>query len=228
MNDVVSQLVFCENGSDVDSVIVNGEVVVENGRLTKVDEQEVLRLAEQARQRLDPSIQRELAAAQKYRAGIGSDVFPSIRPTLEQSDSPGLCFANRPGTADPGVQELFARFNGASKNRSSLVPFRGLLVSIANPKAGYFFERRRDDLKSRRQISFSKAAGKESAGSPVKLNGLVKLGRRFCSLGSMRCKSLGRARRAGYGKNIDMSEIRADLFVQDRARALRGDVIYRA
>ncbi len=35
MNDVVNQIVFCENGSNVDSVIVNGEVVVEGGRLSQ-------------------------------------------------------------------------------------------------------------------------------------------------------------------------------------------------
>jgi 5-methylthioadenosine/S-adenosylhomocysteine deaminase len=63
LNDVVSQLVFCENGSSVDCVIVNGEVVVHGGRPTKVNEMEVLQLAERSRRRLDPSIQRELAAA---------------------------------------------------------------------------------------------------------------------------------------------------------------------
>ena len=31
LNDVIAQLVFCENGGDVDSVIVNGEIVVEGG-----------------------------------------------------------------------------------------------------------------------------------------------------------------------------------------------------
>ena len=35
LNDVISQLVFCENGSSVDTVIVNGEIVVEDGRLKK-------------------------------------------------------------------------------------------------------------------------------------------------------------------------------------------------
>jgi len=64
LNDVLAQLVFCENGSDVDRVIVNGETVVEEGRLTKIDEKKVLKIAEQARRRLDPSIQRELAAAE--------------------------------------------------------------------------------------------------------------------------------------------------------------------
>jgi 5-methylthioadenosine/S-adenosylhomocysteine deaminase len=74
LNDVLGQLVFCENGSSVDSVIVNGEVVVEGGRLTKIDEKEVLRLAEQARARLDPSIQSELAMAQTLEPSL-SDMY---------------------------------------------------------------------------------------------------------------------------------------------------------
>jgi 5-methylthioadenosine/S-adenosylhomocysteine deaminase len=64
LNDVIGQLVFCENGSSVDMVMVNGEVVVESGRLTRVDEREVLQFAVRSRERLGPSIQRELAAAQ--------------------------------------------------------------------------------------------------------------------------------------------------------------------
>ena len=75
LNEVMSQLVFCENGSGVDTVIVNGEVVVECGRLTKVDELEVLRLAEHARTRLDPSIQRELAAAKTMEPALAEMYF---------------------------------------------------------------------------------------------------------------------------------------------------------
>ena len=75
LNDVMNQLVFCENGSDVDTVIVNGEVVVEGGRLTKVNEQEVLRLAQQARARLDPSIQRELTAARTMEPALAEMYF---------------------------------------------------------------------------------------------------------------------------------------------------------
>ncbi len=75
LNDVMGQLVFCENGSGVDTVIVNGEVVVEGGRLTKVDEPEVLRLATQARTRLDPSIQRELAAARTMEPALAEMYF---------------------------------------------------------------------------------------------------------------------------------------------------------
>ncbi len=75
LNNVVGQLIFCENGSDVDSVIVNGEIVVEGGRLTKVDENEVLRLAEQSRTRLEPSMQRELAAAKTMEPALAEMYF---------------------------------------------------------------------------------------------------------------------------------------------------------
>ena len=75
LNDAVAQLVFCENGSDVDSVIVNGEIVVEGGRLTKIDEGEVLRLAEQARHRLEPSLQKELAAAKTMEPSLAEMYF---------------------------------------------------------------------------------------------------------------------------------------------------------
>ena len=49
LNDLMGQLVFCENGSSVETVIVNGEIVVQSGRLTCMDEQEVLALATKAR-----------------------------------------------------------------------------------------------------------------------------------------------------------------------------------
>jgi 5-methylthioadenosine/S-adenosylhomocysteine deaminase len=75
LNDAMSQLVFCENGSGVDTVIVNGEVVVEGGRSTKVDEQEVLRLAAHARARLDPSIQREMQAARTMEPALAEMYF---------------------------------------------------------------------------------------------------------------------------------------------------------
>ena len=42
LNDLRNHLVYCENGSSVDTVFVNGEVMVENGRMTRVDEGELL------------------------------------------------------------------------------------------------------------------------------------------------------------------------------------------
>jgi len=75
LNDVVNQIVFCENGSNVDTVIVDGVVVVEGGRLTRVDEMEVLRLAETARTRLEPSMQRDLAAARTMEPALAEMYF---------------------------------------------------------------------------------------------------------------------------------------------------------
>jgi hypothetical protein len=51
--------------------------VVEGGRSTKVDEKEVLRLAQQARTRLEPGMQRELAAA-KTMEPILADMYSRV------------------------------------------------------------------------------------------------------------------------------------------------------
>ncbi len=75
LNDVLGQLVFCENGTSVDTVIVNGEIVVKGGTLTQVDEFEVLQLASKARERLDPSIQAELAAAKTMEPALAEMYF---------------------------------------------------------------------------------------------------------------------------------------------------------
>ena len=42
LNDVRNHLVYCENGSSVETVIVNGEIMVDGGRLTRVDEEALM------------------------------------------------------------------------------------------------------------------------------------------------------------------------------------------
>lgn len=42
LNDVRNHVVYCENGASLEKVIVDGEVVVEGGRLTRVDEEALL------------------------------------------------------------------------------------------------------------------------------------------------------------------------------------------
>jgi 5-methylthioadenosine/S-adenosylhomocysteine deaminase len=42
-NDLQNHLVYCENGSSIDKVLVNGKVVVEGGKLTNVNERELIR-----------------------------------------------------------------------------------------------------------------------------------------------------------------------------------------
>ncbi|MPZ77517.1 MAG: amidohydrolase family protein [Deltaproteobacteria bacterium] len=75
LNDVRNQLVFCENGSSVDTVIVNGEIIVEGGRLQRMNELEVLNLATKSRNQLDSSIQRELAAAKSMEPTLAEMYF---------------------------------------------------------------------------------------------------------------------------------------------------------
>lgn len=41
-NDILNHLVYCENGNSIEQVMVNGEIVVENGKLTRVDEAALL------------------------------------------------------------------------------------------------------------------------------------------------------------------------------------------
>jgi 5-methylthioadenosine/S-adenosylhomocysteine deaminase len=42
LNDVANHLVYCENGSSLETVMVNGEIVVEHGKLARVDERALL------------------------------------------------------------------------------------------------------------------------------------------------------------------------------------------
>ena len=42
LNDVRNHLVYCENGSSVETVIVNGEIMVDDGALTRVDEEALM------------------------------------------------------------------------------------------------------------------------------------------------------------------------------------------
>src|SRR5437870_7518060 len=42
LNDVIQQLVFCERGQSVDTVLVDGRIVVKGGRLTRVREKALL------------------------------------------------------------------------------------------------------------------------------------------------------------------------------------------
>jgi 5-methylthioadenosine/S-adenosylhomocysteine deaminase len=43
LHDPYLHLVYCEHGASVDTVLVNGEVVVERGKVTSVDEQALRR-----------------------------------------------------------------------------------------------------------------------------------------------------------------------------------------
>ncbi len=75
LNDIVTQLVFCENGSSVDTVLVNGEVVVAGGRLAKMDEADVLAEANRLYEPLRPAIRREMRDAAVMEPSLAEMYF---------------------------------------------------------------------------------------------------------------------------------------------------------
>ena len=75
LNNVLHQLAFCENGNSVDTVIVDGEIVVEGGRLTRMKEEEVLALAAESAERLLPGVQQEIAAARTMEPALADMYF---------------------------------------------------------------------------------------------------------------------------------------------------------
>lgn len=75
LNDVVTQLVFCENGSSVDTVLVDGEVVVEGGRLAKMDEAAVLAEVNRLYEPLRPAIRKEMEDAAVMEPSLSEMYF---------------------------------------------------------------------------------------------------------------------------------------------------------
>ena len=75
LNDVVTQLVLCENGSSVDTVMVNGEVVVARGRLTKVDDFEILSEVNRLYEPLRPAIRKEMQEAAVMETSLSEMYF---------------------------------------------------------------------------------------------------------------------------------------------------------
>jgi cytosine/adenosine deaminase-related metal-dependent hydrolase len=59
LNDVYKHLAYCENGTSIELVMVDGEVVVEGGRCTRVDEQALL-----------AAFRERLAAFARYHRGL--------------------------------------------------------------------------------------------------------------------------------------------------------------
>lgn len=52
-NDLLSALVYSANGTETDTVIIDGEIVLEHGRLTKADEEEIYAKAQEVIDRID-------------------------------------------------------------------------------------------------------------------------------------------------------------------------------
>ncbi len=69
-NDPFVQLVYCENGSSVDMVFVDGNLVVESGRVTTVDEKAVYREVGKARASLEGAVRASQATTAPLEAPV--------------------------------------------------------------------------------------------------------------------------------------------------------------
>lgn len=85
-NDIVAQLVFGEDGTGVDSVMVGGRMVLDRGRLTHVDLPRVRARAEEAMARLAAATSRARATAEalapyvsQFCAGLAASPLPIHR-----------------------------------------------------------------------------------------------------------------------------------------------------
>ena len=76
LNDVRNHLVYCENGSSVETVIVNGEIMVEHGRLTRVDEEALM---DELRDMM-PAIQADQERLEAKNRGVHSAARRGLAP----------------------------------------------------------------------------------------------------------------------------------------------------
>ncbi len=71
LNDVVNQLVFCEDGTGVHSVMIGGKMVLEAGRFTTIDFARIAAQAESAVERLREANRGARALAEKLEPYVG-------------------------------------------------------------------------------------------------------------------------------------------------------------
>jgi 5-methylthioadenosine/S-adenosylhomocysteine deaminase len=71
-HDLVTQIVFTENGAAVDSVMIGGRLVLDHGRLTTIDEKKLRRDATAAAERLYAANTRTRAFAKQLQPFVGA------------------------------------------------------------------------------------------------------------------------------------------------------------
>jgi 5-methylthioadenosine/S-adenosylhomocysteine deaminase len=70
-HDLVTQIVFTENGAAVDSVMIGGRLVLDHGRITTIDEKKLRRDATAAAERLYAANAATRAFAKRLQPFVG-------------------------------------------------------------------------------------------------------------------------------------------------------------
>jgi 5-methylthioadenosine/S-adenosylhomocysteine deaminase len=83
LNDVINQLVYSENGRSVTTTIIGGEIVMDSGHLTHVDESRIYAEATALRERLNEHLRHELKRASTLEPILRKMYFDSIKKEVE-------------------------------------------------------------------------------------------------------------------------------------------------
>jgi cytosine/adenosine deaminase-related metal-dependent hydrolase len=83
LNDVINQLVYSENGRSVTTTIIGGEIVMDSGHLTHVDESRIYAEATALRERLNEHLRHELKRASTLEPVLRKMYFDSNKKEVE-------------------------------------------------------------------------------------------------------------------------------------------------
>jgi len=81
-NNLLHQLVFCEQGGSVDTVIVDGKFVVERGRITTVNEQKIVNEAMERDKEIQDKIRRSTAKSGELEPYLRQAYFTCVRKDI--------------------------------------------------------------------------------------------------------------------------------------------------
>ena len=82
-------LVLCENGTSIEHVMVDGRIVVRDGRMVTVDKVEVCRQVRRERASLQPEVEREIARAWTLEEPV-RDLYFELMKESYYDLAPGL------------------------------------------------------------------------------------------------------------------------------------------
>lgn len=86
----INQIVYADTGGSVDIVIVDGEIVVENGRVTKIPRDDILQAFYEAYKRVNPAVEEAVKTSARYQPYVeeayrrASAVQTPMNPVLWQ------------------------------------------------------------------------------------------------------------------------------------------------
>lgn len=89
----VNQIVYADVGGSVDLVLVDGEIVVEDGRVTKIPRDEILQAFNDAYEEVIPAVEKAVATSARYQPYVeeayrrAATVETATKPVLWQMDT---------------------------------------------------------------------------------------------------------------------------------------------